>query len=119
MQYTWNDRARENAEEYGPWNIIQWWHENNRQTIVASTDPMGMDHDGGSQTTPSVLTSFSRTTTTSFAIHTHGAVQCMNETCASTIPRRHGPPNTILGMLLLIVVVTCACVCFIWHSSSS
>jgi hypothetical protein len=43
IQYTWYDRARENAEEYGHLNIIQWWHENIRQTTVASTDPMGMD----------------------------------------------------------------------------
>jgi hypothetical protein len=55
IQYTWKERARENEEEYGHWNIIQWRHENNRRTMK----PMGMDHGGGSQTTPSLLTSFS------------------------------------------------------------
>jgi hypothetical protein len=26
-QYILYDRVCENAEEYGHWNIIQWWHE--------------------------------------------------------------------------------------------
>jgi hypothetical protein len=51
--------ARENAEEYGHLNIIHWWHENNRRTMVASKEPMEIDHVGGSQTTPSLRTSFS------------------------------------------------------------
>jgi hypothetical protein len=42
--------------------------------VVIHDGTMGMENDGGSRTTPSVRTSFSRTTTSSFAIYTHTVV---------------------------------------------